>query len=251
MSIGISYRSRFQRREDATQYDVDVYRNGTVHDLLWQTECPILERVVTRLRDRLGHLDYLDFACGTGRILSHLEPLVDKATGLDVSQAMLERAAKKVDQAQLICGDISQSDELLDRKYDLITAFRFLTNAEPELRRTVLERLVSKLKGPDSLLLVNIHANPLSYKAAMVPYHWVRSLLQTSPWQNNLSRAQTVAELKQAGLQVQSVIGMGFVSGKLVPFAKFDSLVKLERGLAGMPGLQRFGVNQLFVCRRT
>ena len=45
---------------------------------------------------------------------------------------MLDRARSRCRQSTLICADITRTDGTIEGQYDLITAFRFLTNAEPE-----------------------------------------------------------------------------------------------------------------------
>lgn len=244
----IDYRTRFKQPSDAAQYDEKVYKLGTVHDLLWQVEQPQVDQLIRDLRADLGHIDYLDFACGTGRVLSHVENLVDSATGIDISSAMLGLAKNKVKSAQLHCKDITQQQNV-EGRYDLITAFRFLTNAEPSLRRDVLQGLARRLRDSNSVLIINIHANPWSYKAPFVPYHWLKHHLGRALPQQNLTRRQVIRELGEAGFRVEKVIGVGFVSEKFLQFAPFSFWLSLERQLAGKAFVQRFGVNQMFVCR--
>ena len=64
---------------------------------------------------------------------------------------MLDAAVEKTGATSLLCKDITGADDRVEGQYDLITAFRFLTNAEPELRAAALAglaRLVSQLTTP-------------------------------------------------------------------------------------------------------
>ena len=72
---------------------------------------------------------YLDFACGTGRILGHLAPYCESALGVDVSASMLDVARRKVKRAEIIEADLTRDDRLCGQEFDLITAFRFFPNA--------------------------------------------------------------------------------------------------------------------------
>ena len=246
MSAG--YRERFVKGEEAAHYDRVVYAPGTVSDVLWKVESKILSNLVDEVRETHERMDYLDFACGTGRIISFLEDKVDTATGIDVSQAMLDLAADKVTDAALVCKDITSENDPIEAKYDLITAFRFMLNAEPSLRKAALRRLAMRLKGPDSVLLVNTHGNPVSHKALFLPYHWLRGAL-TGHKSNYITTRKAVAEIKEAGLEVERIIGMGFISQKLYTVFGSSLCLAIERHLAGTPLLQTFGVIQLYVCR--
>ena len=244
-----SYRDRFKEPEAAESYETSVYRHGTVSDLLWQIEKPLLQRIVDDLRAKVGELDLLDFACGTGRILSFLEPCTASATGTDISTSMLEIAAGKT-QAKLICCDLSAEPGRIPGNYDLVTAFRFFSNAERDLRRDVLVELAQLLRDGDSLLLINIHANPWSYRALMIPYYWLKEKVKGAPMLPYLTRKKMLGEIHDAGLEVESVVGLGFVAGRLVPLIPFKLSLTIERILAGAPLIQRFGANQLFLCKK-
>ena len=101
---------------------------------------------------------HLDFACGTGRFLELLSPVSISSTGLDVSTSMLKVARDRLKDVELIECDITRTDCLGDRQFDLITAFRFLPNAEPDLRRDSLMSLKRHL-APNGILLFNNHMN--------------------------------------------------------------------------------------------
>lgn len=251
MHTSLSYRERFQLRDDAARYDQRIYRSGTIDDLLWQVEQRLLTDIVARFRSKHpGPVAYLDFACGTGRILSHVAPLVEQATGIDVSAAMLGRAGEKAPRAQLLCKDITAAGEPIEAQYDLITSFRFLTNAEAPLRAAALQGLARRLRDERSLLAINIHANRHSYKAALAPLHWAQAKLTGAAPPQYLSVSQVTRELAAAGLRVERAIGAGFVPGKLLGLLPRAFALQMERALAGRRWLERFGVNQLFLCRK-
>ena len=109
-------------------------------------------------------LPLLDFACGTGRVLAKLEPEVAVADGIDISPEMVAVARTKCTKARLQVGDILTQPELLQKNYDVITAFRFLLNVEPEIRRRALRRLREVIRAPHGLLVVNVHGNSRSLR---------------------------------------------------------------------------------------
>src|SRR4051812_30191294 len=90
-----SYRESHQDPREAERYDEDIYASGTYDTWVGELEAVLLSKVVrTAFEER--EFRYLDFACGTGRILSQLAPLAAEAVGVDVSEAMLRRAADRV-----------------------------------------------------------------------------------------------------------------------------------------------------------
>lgn len=123
--------------------------------LMWKIEQRILAKILDHYLPAQD-VDHLDFACGTGRILAHLESRVARSTGVDISPTMLEVARTQAPLAQILEGDITESSLLGDSTFDLITAFRFFPNAESELRRVAMHQLASHLR-PDGILIFNNH----------------------------------------------------------------------------------------------
>jgi hypothetical protein len=52
---------------------------------------------------------YLDFACGTGRVLGYLAPQVSHAVGVDVSASMLAEARENAPGAELVAADLDRT----------------------------------------------------------------------------------------------------------------------------------------------
>ena len=77
---------------------------------------------------------------------------------------MVAVARARCRKAQLQVGDILTQPELLQKRYDVITAFRFLLNVEDDVRRRVLRRLREVIREPEGLLLVNVHGNSHSLR---------------------------------------------------------------------------------------
>jgi SAM-dependent methyltransferase len=130
---------------------------GPYRSAIWQLEqvqlLAILARYKIRQRSPIG---LLDFACGTGRILQLFASQVDSAVGVDVSKTMLEVAAGHLLQVELHNVDITREPALADRRFEVITAFRFFPNAEPVLRDDVMRELVGLL-AEDGILILNNH----------------------------------------------------------------------------------------------
>lgn len=119
----------------------------------------ILNRWATELFPA-GIPRYIDFACGTGRILRFMQHRAAEAYGIDVSESMLSRARDQGVSAELLCIDVT-TDPLYLQPVDLITAFRFLGNAQHDLRNKSL-RALSHLIRPGGYLVFNNHKNAAS-----------------------------------------------------------------------------------------
>ena len=243
------YRDRFLNDNAAAYYDLDVYAKDNVSDLLWQLENPVLAGIVQQLRQKLDRIDYLDFASGTGRIISFMEDKVDSATGIEISEAMLSRASEVVRSATLVKKDITVNGGELEAQYDLITAFRLLLNAEPDLRRLAMQQLAKRLKGPESRVVVNTHGNLWSYKLVLFPYHWLRAVLSRRKLSGYMTNKEAFSAIRDAGLEVERVFVMGFVSEKFLRVLPRSFCLWLELNLVKVPLLRRFTVNRIFVCR--
>lgn len=102
--------------------------------------------------------NYLDFACGTGRITQCVSPKSSRSFGVDVSETMLEQAKEKSPNTTFFKCDLTK-DNIDVPAIDLVTAFRFFGNAENELRRSVLQE-ISKLLRPGGYFITNNHRNP-------------------------------------------------------------------------------------------
>jgi len=106
-----------------------------------------------------GAKTYLDFACGTGRLLKEGEIIFESSYGYDVSESMLDICKDTCQNSTIKCLDITETET--NEKFDVITAFRFFLNAEMELKEIILQEL-HKLLNDDGVLIANIHTTPTS-----------------------------------------------------------------------------------------
>ena len=123
-----------------------------------------LPRLVAKLHPD-GVPRYLDFACGTGRITGLVAPLARESVAVDVSESMLSRARAKCPATRFIQADLTR--EAVDiGTFDLATSFRFLGNAQDELRDAALDAIAARLRAGGHLI-VNSHCNPWSIQALL------------------------------------------------------------------------------------
>jgi len=160
-------------------------------------ESVLLKRIVPRLFPQ-GVERYLDFACGTGRILRTVGPLAKKVYGVDVSATMLARAGQKLATATLLRADLTAEDTDIGQ-FDLITTFRFLGNAQDALRRSALAAIARRLV-PGGYLVVDNHRNPWS----------LRNLLHRAEPALDLHHFRLRDLLRANGLEIVQVYGIGW-----------------------------------------
>lgn len=245
----MSYRDQFAGQRAAVAYDEEQYRRGSYSDLLWRVEQQQLRHVVGQLRSSHRRIDYLDFATGTGRVLGFLEPLVDTAVGIEVSEAMAQRARRRVPAASVLCRDIATAGAPVEGSYDLITAFRFVLNAEPALRAAGLAALARRLRDDSSILVVNNHGNLWSHKALLWPVHKAAGRVRPGTSGNYLSHRAVVRLLEQAGLRVERVLGCGVLGARLARQLPEARVAEWEHRLASTRAAAA-AVNRMYVCRR-
>lgn len=243
------YSHSFLRPSTVADYE-RFYEKGTPDEAMWNVEQEFLATFYARNKHLWPHCSYLDFACGTGRVIAVMERLVEKSRGIDISPQMLEAARTKISASELVCADIAAEDRV-EGKYDLITAFRFFLNAEPGLRYETMERLAHRLKDEDSRLVFNNHGNPWSYKAIVWPFHRTRHLLFGRKTAGNYLTHHEIAELvSKSKLSIVERFGCGVISPKLFKIAPLFARAT-ERRLAGSRFARWAGVNQLYVVKRS
>jgi SAM-dependent methyltransferase len=249
--MAINYADRFQQKEEVSFYDATEYGAESYSSHIWRLQRPVVERVVTDFRAaHPGPVRLLDFACGTGRVLSVLEPLVDAADGVDISENMVAMARGKCTRARLLVGDILASPELLQTSYDLISCFRFVLNAEPGLRGRVLRRLRQVLRSPDGLLLVNVHGNSRSLRhPAIVWRRWRERGGRTNVMLNELSPAGAQRLLAESGFEIVRQFGFGLLPPTLYRTPLRRAAAAMDGSLAGEHFWSDCAVDILYVCR--
>jgi SAM-dependent methyltransferase len=243
------YSEKFREATAAAEYE-GFYIAGTADHAIWTHERKILTDLIARHRKKWPACDYLDFACGTGRVIEFMERRVTTSRGIDISPEMLRLAAPKLQRSELICSDITKSDAP-EGKYDLITAFRFFLNAEPSLRVAVIKALAARLKNSESILVLTNHGNPFSYKGAMWPIHRTRQFLfGPQPFGNYLTHKQIKHLLDESGLRMIERFGCGIISPRLFKVAP-SMADSIERRFGCGKLARAIGVNQIYVVSKT
>lgn len=181
------------------QYDT-WYATDPWHRYLWGREQEVLRRL---LHEQFGDapIDLLDFACGTGRITSFLEPLVRSAVGVDVSSSMLGEARTKLTKTELFEGNLLEAPVFGPRTFNLITAFRFFVNAEPALRLGAIRALEPYL-APGGCLVFNNHQN---LGSAYIQITKAYARVKGFKFANTLSIAECESLVDSVGMEITRI----------------------------------------------
>lgn len=227
-------------------YDEVIYDPKGYSAFAWFLQRPYLIRIFKGLTRPDRKLKYLDFACGTGRIISAVEHLTDRAVGLDISPQMLSYAKSKVSKSVLKCGDILEDPDIVDSDYDVITAFRFFLNTEPEMRVRVMQSLAGRLSDGDSRLIFNIHGNAWSADALKSLYQQLRG------WgaANTMTYPDVKRLVEAAGLRIVAMYGFGLWPYRLYRTPLAPLLKRIDYWAARQRPLRWFSHDLLFVCQR-
>jgi len=246
-----SYRDQFLSAKEAERYDSRQYGADSYSDLLWSLEREYLASLIEDMRTTHEAIDYLDFAAGTGRVIEFMEDKVDSAVGIEISPAMIERANQKLTRGRMICIDITADDAGIEGRYDLITAFRFVLNAEPNLRQSGINALAKRLKDDDSILIFNNHGNLLSYKLLLWPLFRFRSRgsVGRSP-SGYMTNREAHRIARRAGLEITKTMGYGFLSGRVAAVLPAERIARIERAISRSRVLRPFCVNQVYVAMK-
>jgi SAM-dependent methyltransferase len=240
-----AFQTAFVEPDSGVSWDEQVYSEGSYESRIWDLQKPFVENVFQERLKRGRPLRFLDFACGTGRVLLALNHYADEATGLDISAAMLDQAREKTSGVRLVRADIVRQPNVLVEQFDVITAFRFFLNAPSQLRRQVMEALSARLRDDHSVLVFNIHGN-----ASSVVGIWRHLRGRRRPaGAESLSLSEIRRLVAGAGLRIEDWRGYGVTPrrlnrGILAPFMHF-----VDRMAVLCPPLWFLSRDLIFVCR--
>jgi O-antigen/teichoic acid export membrane protein/SAM-dependent methyltransferase len=199
-----SYRASHLGAEKALSYDEDLWDPQAAKGLDWLVEQQLLADII---RTSVAPLPQAvaDFACGTGRVLEFLCRHFPSPVGIDISPDMLALAHDRCPQATVILGDVTSSPGLAPGPFDLITAFRFFLNAEPDLRGEVLAWMRGSLR-PGGMVVANFHLNPLSLRGA-----YLRARMTPSARPPMMSAKDAGQLFAAHGFAVRRILGYSFL----------------------------------------
>jgi ubiquinone/menaquinone biosynthesis C-methylase UbiE len=240
----VSYRESHKYEEKGAEYEA-YYQNKAWQKFIWAREQQIIMKILEKYFTGKD-VNLLDFACGTGRITELLENRVKTSTGIDVSSSMLTIASEKLKRTELIEADITVENILKPGKFNLITAFRFFLNAEPELRSAAIKAL-AELLDEHGYLVFNNHQNSGS------PWIRLRNVHYRNKNPEGIYNAMSIEQMKnlveEAGLQIVEIYPVGFFNPPKIPLSFYLNFA-IDCVASRFRFLNRFSENLIAVCRR-
>ena len=234
----MSYSESHKKPGKGASYQ-DSFHSQKYRKMIWSLEKKYLIKI---LNDNFVNkkIVHLDFACGTGRILKFLEDKTSRSIGIDVSREMLQVARNTVN-SEIIEGDIIRENLLNNKKFNLITAFRFFPNAEEDLRKGVLDNIVPHIVN-DGLLVFNNHRNKNSFLEKLI-----RIVFRKQYRGMNLKEVKLM--LKDYDLEMLDVYSMGIFRDCFKRNIPTGLLYYIEI-LLGKLFKSSYGYNQIFVFKK-
>lgn len=209
--------------------------------MVWELEQEILDEIIRKYFESTEIL-HLDFACGTGRILQFMSAYTNQQTGVDVSPSMLEVANTKNQNAEILQADITRCDILQDRKFNLITAFRFFPNAQPALREQAMHALRAHMKD-NGYIIFNNHKNTGCTRNRIARLIGRRKF-------NGMSIADIQQLADENNLKIVDIYSMCiFPASEKRPLLPIKILHSLEILLRRIKPLRILGENLIVVCK--
>lgn len=238
------YAAHFRDKDTVQHYESIVYSPDSYPSYIWELQKHTLKDIIQRHRPD-GSRRVLDFACGTGRILSFVEEFVDHSDGIDISPEMVEIAREKCKKSSVIVGDILGQSGLAAVDYDFVTMFRFLLNAEDETRRRILTRLREYLLQRNGLLIANVHSNANSVRALSIAYR--RNIRGEAASQ--LSRKQIRQLFADTGFEIVEEHGFGVLPPVLHRTLLSAPAKWIDSTVCKIPLFTPISIDLLYVCR--
>lgn len=246
MNDKIDYRKSHTSPGKGTSYD-QTFLNMNYRKFIWSWEKSVLNEIIEKYLVDNKSIKYLDFACGTGRIINFLEDYMVESIGVDVSDSMCGVALKKAKKSKIIKVDLTHENIFNDNHFDLITAFRFFLNAQKELREEVLI-ILSKILKDDGYIVFNIHMNKHSFYARLISF--IKKLRRLNFNYNTISINETYQMVEKSGFEVVETYHFA-----LVPIINDNTKVPIwfinpfEKFFSKIPFLKYFSRYVIFICR--
>jgi ubiquinone/menaquinone biosynthesis C-methylase UbiE len=246
----MDYRTSHQNPTKGRSY-AESFKKYPYRRIVWEWEKNVLYGIIQDILREKHRIKYLDFACGTGRILSFLEKYMEESHGVDVSEPMLNVAKENVSLSNLLLVDLTTKEDVFPENYfDLITAFRFFLNAQQDLRESVL-RVFGKLLKKDGYLILNIHMN----KGCLLEKE-LRTYQMLKGYRNQNFNSLSVQEIKTLlrGFNFKNV--QSFHYGVLPIYKEehklfLNQINYIEQVLSRFPSLTQVSRYVIYVCRFT
>lgn len=216
------------------------FKNQKYRRMIWKLEKIYLNEILKKYLKNTK-IVHLDFACGTGRIINFLENMTYNSIGIDVSSEMI-KVARKTSKSLLIEGDILKTKLLENKKFNLITAFRFFPNAEEYLRKGALDKIIPHL-DKDGYLVFNNHRNKDSFFEKIIRFIFKKHY-------RGLNIKEVNIMIKDYDLELVDIYSMGLMRDSFKKNIPTGLLFYIDLLLGKYLKLNSYGYNQIYVFKK-
>lgn len=207
--------------------------------IIWELEKKIIIKFLKKYNTK--NTKHLDFASGSGRISKLLERYFKTQCLLDSSKNMLSFAKKILPKSKIINEDFRKI-RLLKKKFDLITAFRFFPNAEPDLRKRAMI-FISKHLDKEGIFIFNNHRNFWS-----LPYIMRRFTFRSDGF--GMTHSEILNLLNMCNLQLIETKSVGIFTDKEKGyFINWKIIRDLENLFYKKFNFNKIGYNVIYVVK--
>jgi predicted TPR repeat methyltransferase len=242
------YADIFQNSAAVEKYERVVYAPDSYSTAVSARQRAYLRRLVRREFTERRPVQH-DFACGTGRAIRLLHGVVRAAHGYDASAAMLAKARDTGVYAKL--HQIPDAGPLPEPATvdgpALVTVFRLLLNAPPDVRDRAIQFAANVLPHPGSgLLVVENHGNRSSLR------HLRHRRNKSNAWFAELEHEEVERLLARHGFEIVERRGFAvcpsgaYRKGWIRPLAR-----RIDNSAARTPRLANVCTDVLYMARRT
>ena len=236
MSIKKSYKYSHSSKNCGQNYEF-FYKKDNYDSRVWILEKETLEKIYSKYIKKTI-INYLDFACGTGRILEIFERKAKNVYGVDVSKEMLKIARSKFTKTKFSNIDLTRNRNHFNFKFNVITAFRFFLNAEPSLKEEAL-LIINQILEDGGFLIFNIHAN--TYSSI---YFLNRKKTIT------LSLSEIKKLLKKFDFEIVKIFGIGYLPWEFSNVLSKKLWLLIERFFMNLKILNKFGTGLIILSKK-
>ncbi|AWV22907.1 2-octaprenyl-6-hydroxyphenol methylase [Roseomonas mucosa] len=175
----------------------------------------VAERLARRLGrpgEDLSGLRVLDVGCGAGLASEALARRGAAVTGIDAAGAALEAARAHAALSGLEIDYRAARPEEVSGEWDAVVSLEVIEHVAPEERPAFLGALARLTRPGGAVFLSTLNRTPRAFLMAKLGAEYVLRLLPrgTHDWKLFMTPAELGAGLREAGLRVEDISGMGF-----------------------------------------
>jgi len=208
--------------------------------IIWSLEQKILNNFIKEKNFN----SHLDFAAGSGRVAIIFNKFVKYQYLIDISSSMLESSKEQLKNSKIINEDFRKNISLKDKKFNLITAFRFFSNAEPNLRQKGIKYLYEHLND-DGYIILNNHKNFWS-----IPFLISRFLFLSDGF--GMTHKELNILLKKNNFKIIEYFSVGILTSleksKFIPWKLIELIENLFFKI--FKGKHRLGYNVIYIIKK-